>query len=88
MEAPRVIGFARTTLIGRVHDVQWAAEHGMARVIIPLKATKQLSYRVLFAGEKARLQIVPGVACYVEGSMMMDDGPAYLRAQRWRVLYE
>lgn len=88
MEATRVIGFARTTLIGRVHDVQWAAEHGMALVVIPVSSTKAITYRVLFSGEKARLQIVPGVACYVEGSMMMEDGPAYLRAQRWRVMDE
>ena len=85
MATTRVIGFARTTIIGRVRDVHWAAEYGMALVGIPLRTTKTITYRVLFKGEKALLQIVPGALCYVEGVFIMNDGPAYLRAQRWGV---
>ena len=81
-----MIGYARTTIIGRVRAVQWAADYGMGQIEVPLKRRESVVYRVLFTGKDAQLKIKPGAPIFIEGSMIMDEGPAYLRAFKWRVV--
>lgn len=86
-----MIGFARTTLIGEVLDIVWSSGQGMATVRIPnqriMRKNEDAIYRVLFSGETAKQCVSKGAEIWVEGMMVLDDGPApYVKAQRFRVI--
>lgn len=86
-----MMGFARTTLIGEVLEIVWSSGQGMATVRIPnqriMRKNEDAIYRVLFSGETAQQCVYQGAQIWVEGMMVLDDGPApYVKAQRFRVV--